>query len=228
MRRIELVVFDMAGTTVRDKGNVAVAFMEACSHYGIEVPKEEVHKVMGFRKSDAVKILLDKFYTGPAERTGELTEQIHDRFTRSMVEFYRTDHALAPLPHAEEVFEWLHRQGVKVALNTGFTKAITDTILDRLQWNNNGVIDFVISSDEVPEGRPHPFMIEAIVKALGIAGNTQVMKVGDTEVDVEEGRNAGCGMVVGVTTGAYTRTELEQYRPDIIIDSLAELPSLIA
>jgi phosphoglycolate phosphatase-like HAD superfamily hydrolase len=54
-----------------------------------------------------------------------------------------------------------------------------------------------------------------------------VLKVGDTEVDVNEGRNANCGMVVAVTTGAFTREQLEQYKPDYILDSLAELPILL-
>ena len=54
-----------------------------------------------------------------------------------------------------------------------------------------------------------------------------VVKIGDTEVDIAEGRNTGCGLVVAVTTGAYTRTELEQYHPDYIIDSLQELPGIL-
>lgn len=226
MPAIQLVVFDMAGTTVRDKGNVAVAFIEAFQHYGITVPTTEVNKVMGWRKIDAVKILLDQYHPDPTDREA-LIQQIHDRFTQSMVSFYQQDAELSPLPHAEELFGWLHGQGVKVALNTGFTRPITDTILNRLQWNTNGMVDYVITSDEVPEGRPHPYMIQAIMKALGIAGSEHVMKVGDTEVDVEEGRAADCGSVVSVTTGAYTRQQLEQYHPDKIIDSLAELPSLI-
>jgi phosphoglycolate phosphatase-like HAD superfamily hydrolase len=46
-------------------------------------------------------------------------------------------------------------------------------------------------------------------------------------VDIEEGRNAGCGIVVGVTTGAYTRDQLEAYHPDHIIDGLQELELII-
>lgn len=224
---VQLVVFDMAGTTVRDKGSVADAFMEAAGQYGVQVPREEVNKVMGFRKKEAIRILLDKFYLEPVEDLDGLIENIHDTFTRSMVSFYEQDQDLAPLPHAEKTFAWLKERGIKIALNTGFTRPITNAILHRLQWDNKEVIDMVISSDEVPEGRPHPYMIEAIMKQLQVTDPGQVVKVGDTEVDVAEGRNAGCGLVVSVTTGAYTRNELEQYSPDNIIDSLAELPPLI-
>ena len=58
MKDIELVVFDMAGTTVRDRGNVADAFLAACKEHGIELERAEVKKVMGFRKKDAIRMLL--------------------------------------------------------------------------------------------------------------------------------------------------------------------------
>jgi phosphoglycolate phosphatase-like HAD superfamily hydrolase len=70
-------------------------------------------------------------------------------------------------------------------------------------------------------------MIEVLMEDLGIGSPTQVLKVGDTEVDVEEGRNAGCGKVVSVTTGAYTREQLQPYGPDFIIDDLQELLPII-
>ncbi len=65
------------------------------------------------------------------------------------------------------------------------------------------------------------------MKDLEIGHAENVAKVGDTKVDIEEGRNTGCGMVIAVTTGAYTKEQLAKYHPDHIIDSLESLPSLI-
>lgn len=242
MSSIQLVVFDIAGTTVRDKGNVAEAFIAAFNDYGISLPEAEVKKVMGFRKVDAVALLLEKFppakfsFKTPAGKgtAGEgpareaLIDQIHTRFIDKMIEFYRSDETLAPLPHAESVFSALKKKGIKVALNTGFTRSITDTILHRLRWDDRSpLIDRVICSDEVPNGRPFPDMIETLRGDLGIDSPAAVLKVGDTEVDVEEGRNAACGTVVSVTTGAYTREQLQAYNPDFIIDNLKELLPII-
>ena len=128
---------------------------------------------------------------------------------------------------AESIFKWLQDNDIKVALNTGFSKLITDTIMERVGWHDNSLIDFIISSDEVENGRPSADMIQAIMKATGITDAATVVKVGDTEVDIAEGRTAGCGLVVSVTTGSFTREELESYQPDVIIDELKELPSLI-
>jgi phosphonatase-like hydrolase len=222
---IQLVVFDMAGTTVRDRGNVAEAFINAFRENGIEIPFEEVKKVMGWRKIDAVKMLLQKFNT--TGNNESLIHTIHETFIRNMIKHYEEDSILSPLPHVEETFAELKEKGVKIALNTGFPRSIADTILKRLHWEEGKTIDVVIASDEVPEGRPHPYMIRSIMKQLQVADSRSVAKVGDTQVDVEEGRSAGCGLVISVTTGAYSRGQLEQYKPDRIIDSMAELSSLI-
>jgi phosphonatase-like hydrolase len=226
MPKYLLVVFDMAGTTVKDKGNVAEAFVKAFEQNQLLIPVDEVNKVMGWRKKDAIVMLMDKHHTGVAVQTPELVEKIHDDFIRNMIAFYEADEELEPLPFAEDVFKTLRMNGVKVALNTGFTKAITDVLLKKLNWNEH-VIDAVISSDEVKEGRPHPYMIQQLMYRFNLDDAMQVAKVGDTEVDVLEGRNSGCGLVVSITTGAYTREQLKQYEPDKIIDSLHELPSLI-
>ncbi|HUB62773.1 MAG TPA: HAD family hydrolase [Puia sp.] len=227
MRSIQLVVFDIAGTTVRDSGGVAEAFITAFGENGFTMPAAEVKKVMGFRKMDAIVLLLEKFAPGKGSDE-ELADHIHTRFIDKMIEFYRNDETLAPLPHAEAVFRALKKQGIKVALNTGFTRSITDTILHRLRWDDRStLIDQVICSDEVPNGRPYADMIDVLMADLGIDSAAHVLKVGDTEVDVEEGRNAGCGKVVSVTTGAYTREQLQAYHPDFIIDDLRELLPII-
>ncbi|AEV99049.1 hypothetical protein A4D02_10845 [Niastella koreensis] len=221
MNNIQLVVFDIAGTTVQDTGNVAKAFIDAFGEFNMDIPADTVNHVMGFRKIDAIKILV------PDDSNEALIEQIHKAFTRNILELYKNDSGLQPLPYAEETFQQLKQAGVKIALNTGFTRVVTNAILKRLQWNTPGMIDTVICSDEVPEGRPQPYMIRHIMEQLQVSDSKAVAKVGDTRVDVEEGRNAGCGLVISVTTGAYIREELELYQPDHIIDSLAELPGLL-
>lgn len=221
----ELVVFDIAGTTVRDPGKVADSFLAAFLERGIEVDRESVNHVMGYRKIEAIQMVLEHKNIGASEF---LVRDIHDLFEEKMLSFYMSCHDLSPLPNAETVFKWLHSKGVKVALNTGFTRNITEGILYRLQWKDSPLVDAVICSDEVPEGRPAPFMINELMSRFGIDKPNRVVKVGDTEVDIAEGRNALCGQVISVTTGAYTRAELELCKPDAILDDLSLLPVLIS
>ena len=224
--KYQLVVFDIAGTTVTDNDSVNDAFSGAFEKAGYPVVPAEINFIMGYRKIEAIKILFEKFY--PDQLTNEaLILQIHDQFTEDMRAYYLQTKDLYPLPFAEEIFELLHANNIKIGLDTGFTKIITDTIMERLGWVKNGLVDFVISSDEVPQGRPYPFMIQSIMDQLNISDVKQVVKVGDTEVDIAEGRNAGCGLVVSVTTGSYSRETLEKFSPDHIIDSLEALPAIL-
>lgn len=227
MANYKLVVFDMAGTTVRDKGNVADSFVAAFQQNDLTIPSTEVNKVMGWRKKDAIKMLLHQYHPQSEINTEQIIEKIHADFINNMISFYQNDQDLQPLPFAEKVFQQLKSNGIAVALNTGFTRSIADVLLQQLNWNEGEQIDAVIASDEVKEGRPHPYMIESLMKRLGIEDGRLVVKAGDTEVDIQEGHNAGCGLVIGVTTGAYSKEQLEQYGPDKIIDSLNELPGLI-
>lgn len=223
----KLVVFDIAGTTVIDNGNVADAFSKSFTKFGIEIPFEEIQRVMGWRKIEAIKMLLDGYYHESDADQSDLANKIHEEFTSIMIEFYNHNDDLKPMPNAEKVFKWLKERDIKIALNTGFTREITDAILKKLVWDNSDLIDVTITSDEVQEGRPHPFMINKIMQVLDINSSKEVIKIGDTEVDILEGRNANCGLVIAVTTGAYTREELEMYHPDEILDDLSELPLLL-
>ncbi len=125
------------------------------------------------------------------------------------------------------MFRTLKEAGIKVALNTGFNRAITQVILDRLDWSGSPLIDATICSDEVPRGRPHPDMIRELMRRLGIVDPAGVAKVGDTPADLQEGRNAGCGLIIGVTEGTHSREQLECHPHTHLVDSVKELPALL-
>jgi len=221
----KLAVFDIAGTTVADDSAVANAFCNAFNTYGYqEVSEEDVKPLMGYKKPLAIRMVLEKL---GVDWDVELIENIHDEFVGEMMDYYEYSPEVKPMVQAEDVFLQLKEKGIRVALNTGFSKDIADVIVNRFQWKEKGLIDDYIASDEVEEGRPQPFMIQTLMERSGVDDPREVVKVGDTEVDINEGRNAGCALVVAVTTGAFTREQLNAYQPDHIIDDLSQLPALI-
>jgi phosphonatase-like hydrolase len=114
-----------------------------------------------------------------------------------------------------------------VALDTGFSRDIAQTLINRLNWERDGLIDASVTSDEVDRGRPHPDMIQRLMSKLGVTDPRRIAKVGDTPADLLEGKNAGCGLVVGVTQGSCAREQLERFPHDYLIGSVAELPALL-
>jgi phosphonatase-like hydrolase len=225
---IELVVFDMAGTTVYDGDAVGSSFRATLAAWGFEADPASVNSVMGLPKPEAIRILLEQGSKrrGPSPTTEQINA-IHEDFTRRMRDYYATDPAVREIPGAAAVFAALRRAGIKVALNTGFFRPIADVLLTRLGWHCPAVIDADVTSDEVPRGRPQPDMIRALMTRLGIQDARRIAKVGDTRADLEEGSNAGCGLVIGVTTGSFTREQLRACPHTHILGSIVEVPALI-
>ncbi|CAE7948630.1 phnX, partial [Symbiodinium sp. KB8] len=111
----------------------------------------------------------------------------------------------------EEVFEFLSAQqqggvrqlkdaGIKIAFDTGYPENIQKGLIKRLGFDK--IADAYISSYQVSEGRPYPYMIHHLMERTQVMNVKRVCKVGDSVRDIEEGRNAGCGLVVGVLSGA--------------------------
>ncbi|MDB5145520.1 MAG: family hydrolase [Mucilaginibacter sp.] len=224
---IKLVVFDIAGTTVKDDHNVSKAFQAALKKYNYEVPLGMINPLMGYEKNQAITQMLHLHEADESSITIELVNDIHREFVKQMIHFYQFEPGIEPLPHVEETFAALHNLGIQVGINTGFSKDIAETVVNRLQWREKGLIDYLVGSDEVELGRPHPYMIQKMMHEAGITDPLEIAKVGDTEVDVREGQNAGCRYVIGVTTGIFTREELESYHPTHIIDDIAQVLDII-
>ena len=221
---IKLAVFDIAGTTVADGDAIAKAFKNAFEVHGIVITEEDIKPLMGYKKPLAIQIMMEKLGEKFDE---ELVTAIYREFEIKMLNHYKYSPDIKPTPGAENILQYLKEKGIKIALNTGFSRSIADAIMSRLQWIEKGLVDDYIASDEVEEGRPQPFMIQTLMKRAGIDDVKEVIKIGDTEVDINEGRNAGCSMVIAVTTGAFTKDQLAPYNPDHIIDDLSQLKALI-
>jgi phosphoglycolate phosphatase-like HAD superfamily hydrolase len=62
---------------------------------------------------------------------------------------------------------------------------------------------------------------------LQIVNTNQMVKIGDSCIDIEEGKNAGCLLNIGITTGAQTETQLMEAKPDYIVHSLTALLDIL-
>jgi phosphonatase-like hydrolase len=221
---VKLVVFDMAGTTVTDRNFVAAAFQNAFKNQGIIISADEINPLMGYEKKLAIQMMLEK---QGVDFDDEMIETIYNDFIEEMVDFYECSPEVKPAPGAEELFQQLKERSISVTLNTGFPKNIADVIVHRFQWSEKGLIDDYIASDEVKKGRPYPFMIEQLMFRAGVDDPMMVAKVGDTAVDIEEGKNVGCSYNIAITTGAYDIAELENLKPTHIVNTLLEISSII-
>ena len=221
----ELVVFDIAGTTVFDGDAVGLCLRRALEHVaGAGFDRDAVNAVMGIPKPVAIRTLLEgRGLPAGAERVA----QVYRDFEARMLEHYRASPDVREVEGAGRVFRELRGRGIKVALDTGFGRAITDVLLKRLGWAVPGVLDATVTSDDVAKGRPAPDMVLRAMEWTGVRDAARVAKVGDTPSDLEEGTSAGCGMVVGVTSGSHTADELRPHPHTALIDSIRDLPAIL-
>lgn len=236
MQPIELVVFDMAGTTVTDRHEVERCFAEAAAQTGLIASDERILAMQGLSKRYV-------FNTLWKEQLGELHPDVPGHVDVSYAAFqgilenhYRTQGA-TPTDGCLETFAYLHERGIAIALTTGFYRVVTDIILDKLGWlsgldeqrlgTRDTLIQLSIASDEVERGRPYPFMIERAMHMLGVSHSKAVVNIGDTPSDLLSGRAAGVALNLGVTNGTHSRDQLDAYPHDVLLGSLWELPALL-
>ncbi|MCI9857418.1 phosphonatase-like hydrolase [Microbacterium proteolyticum] len=218
---IELVVLDMAGTTVADDGVVEQAFQRAAERTGVadRLPWAEaleyVRHTMGQSKIDVFTHLAGGD-TAAAERA---TAAFEDAYAELI-----TEGAATPLPGAEEVIRSLRTSGLVVALTTGFAPVTRDAILEALGWAD--LVDIALSPVDAGRGRPAPDLVLTAALRAGVSAMSAVAVVGDTASDVLSGRAAGAGLVVGVLSGAHNRDRLDEAGADAVIDDVTALHSL--
>jgi 2-aminoethylphosphonate-pyruvate transaminase len=224
MMLVDLVVLDIAGTTVHDGDAVHRCLAGAIGEAGVTPSRDAINRVMGMPKPYAIATLLERARGVPPDAAE--VERLYQAFERRMLDHYRSGSTVHEADGATDVMRRLRAAGAKVALDTGFARPITDAVLARLGWSAD-LVDLTVSSDEVPRGRPHPDMVQRAMAVAGVADPARVAKVGDTPADLLEGTAAGCGFVIGVTTGSHTRAELEVHPHTHLIGSLRELLPLV-
>ena len=230
----QLLVLDMAGTTVRDQHEVEACFAEAAAATGLRATAARILAVQGLAKRFVFETLWREQF-GDNAPAAELTARVdhsYQVFREVLENHYRTAEVV-PTPGCLELFAFLKSQGIRLALTTGFYREVTDLILRRLGWHvgldaqhrgsSQSIIDLSIASDEVAEGRPAPLMIQQAMQTFGITDPLRVWNVGDTPSDLASGRRAGCARSLGVVNGTHSRAQLAACPNDGLLASLAEV-----
>ena len=164
MKKIECVILDWAGTAV-DYGCFApvAAFVESFNEIGVPVTAAETRAYMGLTKIEEVRALFaldrvrcafrEKFGRDYDDRDVEARYAAFQRVICAMLANYAE-----PIPGVVETMERLRAQGIKVGSTTGYTRGMMDIVIPAAEKAGYWV-DNCVASDEVPAGRPFPYMI---------------------------------------------------------------------
>ena len=217
MLPFDLVCFDMAGTTVRDGGEVGRCLLEASLATGIKTAHEKILPMMGWSKRQVFETLWSE-QIRPLHPDFRPRVEASYRHFRNLLEHHFETQAVEPTAGCLECFDWLQQENIKICLTTGFYRRVTDIVLGRLHWNLPS-----IASDEVARGRPAPYLIFRAMEKVGVVDVHRVVSIGDTPSDLAAGKNAGCGWTLGVTNGNYPGEKLAAFPNDGLIAGVGEL-----
>ncbi len=255
MSKIEVVIFDWAGTTV-DYGCFAPvqAFAQAFKAFGIVVTNNEVREPMGMLKRDHVKYMLNM------ERISKEWERVHGRkFTEEDIDavYEKSENGILdvvhdfcePIPYVLDAIKTLKDKGIKIGSTTGYTREMMDIVIPKAKERGYSPDCCFTSNDVGGVGRPYPYMVFRNMEALKISSTNAVIKVGDTVADIKEGKNAGViavGLIEGSSAMGLSKSEFEnlseiekeenikrvegQYKnagADYVINNMSELVELI-
>ena len=214
LRDIRLLIFDLDGTLIDSEEDLALSVNATLRWLEMEpLP----HPVIASYVGQGVTVLIQRALGARAK--GNLVEKAAAYF----LEYYRDhmlDHTRA-YPEVKEGLERLKPRQMAVLTNkpVDFSRAIlTGLGLDRY-------FAFVYGGNSFDQKKPDPSGVIQLMKDTAAAAG-QTLMIGDSETDIQTGRNAGvwtCGVTYGI--GSHT---LAAAKPDLVLNSMMELPALLA
>ncbi len=248
------MIFDWAGTMV-DYGCFAptVVFIEIFKRFGVEISVAEARAPMGGGKRDHLREIL--MMDAVAERWKQAhgaqpdekdVDAMFAQFVPAQIEAVARHADL--IPGALEALAWLRERDMRIGSTTGYSSDIMQALLKPVA--DQGLVpDCLVCADQVPAGRPAPWMCFENARRLNIYPMAALVKVGDTVPDIAEGLNAGMwtvGVVVSGNEMGLTEAEVQALSPEAyrqrrdaaatrlaqtgahyIIDGIADLPAVV-
>ena len=218
---LRAVVFDWAGTTV-DYGCCApaIVFKRIFAERGVEITTDQAREPMGMAKREHIAAISRMPSVAKAwqnKHNAQCSEADIDAMYSEFLPLQKSvlsDYSNL-IPGAAEAASELKAAGLRIGSSTGYTRELM-SIVEPLASKQGYEPEFTLCSEDAPRGRPAPFLLFEAAKRFDLFPMWRFIKVDDTPVGIQAGRNAGC-WTIGVTkTGncvGYSEQELARLDP---------------
>lgn len=212
---MDLLIFDLDGTLVDSKQDLANAVNATRGHMGLgPIDDGRISSYVG----EGATVLMRRAL-GREASEADIAKALE--FFLAYYSEHKLDHT-RPYPGVPEALERLRRAGVRMAVLTNKPVRVSQAILEGL-----GLAEYfarVYGGNSFEQKKPHPMGVDRLLAELGVEPE-QAMMVGDSAVDIRTARNAGI-KACGVSYGFQPETLAEE-PPDLRVDRLEELAETV-
>lgn len=213
----KLAVFDLDGTLLDSLSDIARCTNRVLEQNGLPTHPADSYR---FFVGGGLKVLMDKAI--PAQHLGT---PLYDKISAEYTELYNyvcahESHAFAGIV---EMLRKLKEQGIITAVATNKPDAMCKMVLADVY---PGCIDIAYGQREDIARKPDPEVVYRIMADAGITDKNEVIYVGDSNVDIFTGLNAGV-TTVGVLWGFRPKEELVEAGATILCETVDQLYNTI-
>ncbi len=203
-------LFDMDGTLIDSSAAILSSVKEAARIRGLRIPADnEIKETIYLPSQLSFKVLYpDK---DPAEFDSVFLHLIRTKFKPMIKE----------LPKSKMTLELIREKGIKIGIVTTKDRESADEMIRLFQFS----YDILLTAEDTERARPDP---EPLLEAIELLKSTaaQTFYCGDTPPDIIQGRRASV-KTIGLTTGMYSKEDLEKEKPDFVFDNIEAVLGII-
>jgi beta-phosphoglucomutase len=205
----EAVIFDWDGTLADTKSVIVISFQKTLKEIGITIPADYIERRIGIGASDTFREILK-------EAKRPIDEALVKRLVenKSQIQIDLKDQVQL-FAGARELLEALQGK-IKVGLASMNSRSVIQTLIHATGLE--GYFQTIVTGDMVLHSKPDPEIFLKCAQQL-VALPQHCVVVEDSIFGVKAAKNGKMGCI-GVTTGVYSRVELDKENPDLIVSSL--------
>lgn len=208
---IKLIIFDLDGTLVDTSRDIANALNHALKSHGMNsLTLEETKRLVGEGITRLVEKIIGENKVGERE---DIIKKFLAYYEEHLVDFSYS------YPNVKETLQKL--KGYRKAVISNKRENLSKRVLEKLDLLR--YFDMVVGSDTTPERKPSPVPVLYVLEHFHFQPDEAVI-VGDSNFDIEAGKNAGV-KTVAVTYGYREKEYL--INADYLIDNIKVFPAIL-
>lgn len=211
---IKLIIYDLDGVLIDSNPAIRKSIKYSLQEKDLDYDLEKIMEHMG---TPLHKIFEEIFRDEDKSKIPEAVNIYRDFYRR------KGKDELIIQNKVMDTLRYFKRKRIKQSIASNSSRELMEPILKSIGIMNH--IDLFVGVEDVKRPKPHPNILELIIKKMDIS-NKETVFVDDSSTGLTAGKKAGTH-IVGITTGVHTTHQIKSVEPDFIITRLDELINII-